>query len=82
MILNKNFIPGFEEFNGALEMDSIREFAGLLSDLGAEFNAPIINDYADQLMYSIDIFDITNIQNLIKQFKDIIKIIQEADSEK
>jgi len=82
MIIDQKFIPAFKEFKGALEMDSIREFADQLSDLGAEYNVPLINDYADQLINSVDAFDIPNTQNLIRQFRDIIKIIQEADNEK
>jgi len=82
MIINQKFIPALEEFQGALEMDSIREFADQLSDLGAAYNVPLINDYAGRLINSVDSFDIPSTQNMIRQFRDIIKIIEEADNEK
>lgn len=82
MMINKKFIPIYEKFNGALEMDSIREFADQLSDFAAEYNISLIHDYADQLINSVDAFDIPNTQNLIRQFRTVIKIIQEADNDK
>jgi len=81
MILNKKFIPIHDEFKGALEMDSIREFADQLSDFAVEYNISLIQDYADQLKKNVDAFDIPNTQNLIKQFDTIIKIIQGADND-
>jgi len=81
-VINKKFIPIYEEFKGALEMDSIREFADQLSDFAVEYNISFIQDYAYHLKNSVDAFDIPNTQNLIKQFDMIIKIIQEADNDK
>jgi len=80
--LNQEYIPIIDRFNGALEMDEIKDFSIRLADLGTQYSVSYIMKYAEQLKDSVDTFDITATQNLIRNFQNIIKSVREADNEK
>ena len=80
--LKTNFTPLAEKFEGAIEMDNVKDFAMQLSRLGNDYKAEFVTQYAEQLKNSADTFDILSTQNLIKKFPDIIQTIEETSNEK
>ncbi len=70
--IEEEFIPSFESFQGALEMDVIKGFAIRLARLATDHGALGIKHYADQLTHAVESFDITETESLIDKFPEII----------
>jgi len=55
-----------------MEMDAIEDFADKLVALAREHKAIRLDAYAEELLESAASFDIGRIQELLKQFKNLI----------
>lgn len=76
-LLRTTFKNEWKELHGALEMDSIKEFSDNLFELGNKNNIELLKHYAKELSDCAQNFDIVNIENMLKTFPDIVKIIGE-----
>ncbi len=76
--IENEFMPEWQEINGALEMDVLENFAERLVKLGKEYNISILIHYAENLSEFIQNFDITLMKNALKEFPFLLEQIRKA----
>ena len=70
--INEDMLPVWQALEGPMEMDAIEDFADKLVALAREHKAIRLDAYAEELLESAASFDIGRIQELLKQFKNLI----------
>jgi len=75
--LESEMIPEWKVLNaGAIEMDDTSAYAQKLLDMAKDHQCLSLASYANELLESIDDFDIGLIETLLKGFPDLIQIIK------
>ncbi len=68
--LEREMLPRWRGFQGALEMDAVVEFARHLGELAARHRAPALKSYAEALGEAAGNFDIVGIQERLDRFPE------------
>ncbi len=71
--LETTFMPVWKEMNGFIELEAIENFVEPLIAFGMKHDAPFICDYGKKLLDSAQEFDTIAIENILKDFPNIIK---------
>jgi hypothetical protein len=69
----EEIMPVWEKINGLMEIEAISDFANKMSALGTEYNVPSLSHYGENLRRFALEFDITNIEDALNEFPDIVK---------
>ncbi|MBE9561877.1 MAG: hypothetical protein IMF12_03290, partial [Proteobacteria bacterium] len=76
--ITQEILPLWEESNIGIEQENIIELAKNLIKLGDIHNVPIFINYGELLQKYIQIFDITNMLELLKKLPQAIEIINSS----
>ncbi|MDM8565837.1 response regulator [Candidatus Halobeggiatoa sp. HSG11] len=71
--LKQEVIPIWKKTNNGLEMDIVAELAENIIKLGKEYNIPAFIHYAEPLLESTKIFNITYILKALKEFSILVE---------
>lgn len=75
--LENDLIPQWEQ-RDILPVDQSQEFAEKVIQLGNSFNCLPLRQWGNQLKESIEIFDLNNVDKIMKKFPQIIKALKEC----
>ncbi|MCP5046110.1 MAG: response regulator [bacterium] len=82
--LREEFLPELEHFEGVLKMEDVKNFGIRVKQLGIDFGIPQLVDYADQLDFYEQSFDITAIEKVLEEFPAMVEALdlhKENDNE-
>jgi len=77
--LEEDSLTRWKEFQGALEIEQVVDFAQTLDQLGNLHQAKILNQYARELNHATDSFDIQLVQELMIKFPGIVLEFKKND---
>ncbi len=72
-VLRNEILPSLEYLQSVMIMDDIKKFGKRLQELGKEHNAGELVGYGEQLHKFAQNFDITNIDNIFKEFSETVE---------
>ncbi|OQY59360.1 MAG: hypothetical protein B6245_07105 [Desulfobacteraceae bacterium 4572_88] len=79
-ILEKEFLPIWENFNDILFIDDAADFAEKLEKIGFKYNIDFLADYGREFYEQVKFNDIDEIEKAIRDFPAIIKKIKEIST--
>ncbi|HIE03020.1 MAG TPA: response regulator, partial [Thiotrichaceae bacterium] len=75
--LKQDITPLWEEIqDGMMETDSIEEFVDTLIQQASKYNQPGLIHYAEKLQESAEDFDLDNLEQILKEFIEILRLSQ------
>ncbi|HAI70359.1 MAG TPA: histidine kinase, partial [Gammaproteobacteria bacterium] len=75
--LKQDITPLWEEIqDGMMETDSIEEFVDTLIQQASKYNQPGLIHYAEKLQESAEDFDLDNLEQIFKEFIEILRLSQ------
>ncbi|MEK8015569.1 MAG: ATP-binding protein [Candidatus Parabeggiatoa sp.] len=75
--LKQDITPLWEEIqDGMMETDSIEEFVDTLIQQASKYNLPGLIHYAEKLQESAEDFDLDNLEQILKEFIEILRLSQ------
>ncbi|OQY55859.1 MAG: hypothetical protein DRR08_13505 [Candidatus Parabeggiatoa sp. nov. 2] len=76
----EEIMPLWEKINGLMEIEAISDFGNKVIALGTEYNALSLSHYGENLRRFAQEFDITNIEEALTEFHDMVKQLRSCKS--
>ncbi len=74
--LQQEAMPLWQETNVVMEMETVTEFAEKMIELGHAYNIQIFIEHSEQLLKHTQTFNINDINELLKEFFNMIKLVE------
>jgi CheY-like chemotaxis protein len=68
-------VPHYQDINELMSIDDMKAFAEAVTNAAHTYAIPVLEQYGQQLMHGIEIFDITRIRRLLEIFPNIAEIL-------
>ncbi len=72
-ILETSFLPKWEEINGMVIMDDVKQFATELKSVAREYRVQPLITYGDNLYRSVQSYDVVEVKKLLKGFPKLVE---------
>jgi len=76
-ILEDRFLAESQELITLMEIDAIEEFSKMMVDLGKQYHVKFLIDYGEDLLESVESFDVSKVESALKDFSKNIENLSE-----